>query len=417
MTAFALPIWIFSETERVQELALLNLAFIVPAIIVSPFAGAIVDRNNRKMMMILSDLVAGLTTVAVLILIVTDALAIWHLYVTTAINGAFHTFQWPAYSATISVMVPKEAYGRANGMTSLARSSAEISAPVFAGALLGLIGLYGILLLDIVTFIFAIGTLLFIHVPQPTKTENESTSKSSIWQETLFGFRYILERPSLLGLQTVFIVCNFLSSLAVTTLAAMILFRTDQNATIFAWVTSVGAIGGVVGGLLMSAWGGPKQRVHGVLISWAIVGLLGMIPLGVGAIWPVWAIGLFVYEFAVPFMNGSNQAIWQSKVAPDVQGRVFAIRRMLAWLLLPFAKVIAIPLADQWLEPAIRPGGGLTNTFGWLVGVGPGSGTALIFVFAGIAIAVVSLGAYSIQLIRNVEVILPDYDASVRNAA
>ena len=126
MSGFAIPIWLFGETERVQELALLGLAFMLPLIIMSPIAGTIVDRNNRKAMMMLSDLAAGLTTIAIFILMATDSLQIWHLYITSAINGTFQTFQWPAYSAAISVMIPKEQYGRAHGLTSLAKNGSEI---------------------------------------------------------------------------------------------------------------------------------------------------------------------------------------------------------------------------------------------------------------------------------------------------
>ncbi len=144
MTGFAIPIWIFGETERVQELALLGLAFMLPMILMSPIAGTIVDRNNRKVMMMLSDLVAGLTTIVVFILVASDSLQIWHLYITSAINGTFQTFQWPAYSAAISVMIPKEQYGRAHGLTSLAENGSGIFAPLLAGALLGFIGLQGI---------------------------------------------------------------------------------------------------------------------------------------------------------------------------------------------------------------------------------------------------------------------------------
>ncbi|MCA9962308.1 MAG: MFS transporter, partial [Anaerolineales bacterium] len=170
MTGFAIPIYIFGETERVQELALLGLAFMLPLIVFSPIAGTIVDRNSRKKMMIVSDLAAGLTTIVVLLLVRTGSLEIWHLYITNAINGAFQTFQWPAYSAAISVMVPKEQYGRANGLVMLAESGSNIFAPVLAGALLGFIGLQGILLIDIVTFVFAISTLFFIFVPDPVRT-------------------------------------------------------------------------------------------------------------------------------------------------------------------------------------------------------------------------------------------------------
>jgi len=416
MTAFAIPIWVFGQTERVQELALLGLAFILPLILMSPVAGTIVDRNNRKMMMIVSDLASGLTTIVVLALVLTDSLQIWHLYVTNFVNGAFQTFQWPAYSSAISVMIPKEQYGRVAGLTSLARNGSRIFAPLLAGALLGLIGLQGILLIDIVTFTVAIVTLLFIHVPNPPRTAEGQKGQGSIWQESVYGFQYIWQRPSLMGLQLVFLFCNFLVTLAITMQAAMILARTDQDAAIFAWVSAAGAVGGVAGALLMSAWGGPKRRVHGVLLGWAITGLLGTSLVGIGQSWPVWAVGFFIGTGIIPILNGSNQAIWQSKVAPDIQGRVFSIRRLIAWVSNPLARVLAIPLADELLEPAMQEGGSLVSTFAWLVGTGPGAGMGLIFVFSGVIASIVGLSGYFVPAIRNVEDILPDHDTMERVA-
>ena len=226
MTGFAIPIYIFGKTERVQELALLGLAFMLPLILFSPVAGALVDRSNRKLMMIISDLAAGLTTIAVLILVSNDVLEIWHLFITNAINGAFQAFQWPAYSAAISMMIPKHQYGRASGLMGLAENGSGIFAPLMAGTMLGIIGLEGILLIDIFTFIFAVGTLLFIHVPQPPRTVEGQEGQGSLLRESVYGFQYILRRRGLLGLQLVFLFGNFVASLAFTTLAAMILFRT-----------------------------------------------------------------------------------------------------------------------------------------------------------------------------------------------
>lgn len=414
MTGFAIPIYIFGETERVRELALLGLAFMLPLILFSPIAGTIVDRHDRKTMMILSDLVAGLTTIAVLILVRSGTLQIWHLYITNAINGAFQTLQWPAYSAAISVMVPKEQYGRANGLVMLAESGSNIFAPILAGALLGFIGLQGILLIDIVTFVFAISTLAFIFVPNPPRTVEGQKGQGSFWRESLYGFQYIWERPSLLGLQLVFFTGNFFSTLAFTAMAAMILYRVNQDAQIYAWVMSSGAVGGVLGGIAMSIWGGPKRRVHGVLAGWFCSGLLGMILLGVGRTWLIWAAATFLGNLLIPIINGSNQAIWQAKVAPDVQGRVFSVRRLIAWAVVPVANLLVIPLTDGWLEPAMRAEGSLVRTFSWLVGSGPGTGIALLFVFSGAVASLVGLSGYLFSAIRNAETLLPDHDEMER---
>jgi DHA3 family macrolide efflux protein-like MFS transporter len=167
----------------------------------------------------------------------------------------------------------------------------------------------------------------------------------------------------------------------------------------------------------MSAWGGPKRRIHGVLGGWILGSLFGESLLGLGQALPVWAMATFVIGFAAPVINASNQAIWQAKVEPDVQGRVFAVRRLIAWLVMPLAQLLAGPLADQVFEPAMQEGGRLAGTFGWLVGTGSGAGMALIFVFCGLGAALVGLTGYAVRAVRDAEDILPDYDALVEKPA
>jgi hypothetical protein len=307
-------------------------------------------------------------------------------------------------------MIPKEQYGRANGMMSLAESGSGIFAPLLAGALLGVVGLRGILSIDIATFVFAIGALLLVHIPQPKISLDGRRGQGGLIKEATYGFRYILERPSLLGLQVVFLLGNFFSGIPYAILPAMILARSGNNELIYGSVSSAGAVGGVVGGVVMSAWGGPKRRVHGVLGGWAISSLLGVMLLGVGRDLPLWIAASFAGAFFVPLINGSNQAIWQAKVAPDVQGRVFSIRRLIAWLVSPLAALIAGPLADFVLEPAMHPGSSLAKLFGWLVGTGRGAGMGLMFVLAGLLTLLISLGAYGVRVIRQAETILPDHD-------
>src|SRR3990172_4785526 len=384
MTLFALTIWAYELTGSATALALVGFFFVTPMLLVSPIAGAIVDRGNRKFMMMVSDLAAGLATIVLLALYLSGKLQIWHLYIAGAFEGVFQSFQWPAYSATISTMLPKEQYGRANGMMSLAESGSNIFSPLLAGALMGLIGLGGILVIDIITFVFAIGALLVVYIPQPRRTEEGQKAQGSIWKEAGYGFRYILDRPSLLGLQSIFMLGNFFVSIPFAILAPLILASTSNNKLIFASVTSAGAIGAVIGGLAMSAWGGPKRLVHGVLAGWAISSLLGTVLMGLGRSLPVWVAASFCGAFFIPIINGSNQAIWQKKVAPDLQGRVFSIRRVIAWFVTPVAMLIAGPLADFVFEPGMRSGGGMAALFAGLVGSAPGSGMGLVFIFGGL---------------------------------
>jgi DHA3 family macrolide efflux protein-like MFS transporter len=409
MSEFGLTLWAYQITGKATPLALVGFFFVIPQVALAPFIGVLVDRSNRKLMMMLSDLAAALTTALVLGLYLTGNLQIWHLYVTALITGLFQGFQWPAYSASISLMLPKEQYARANGMLSMAENASAVFAPILAGALFGPLGLVAILIIDLACAAFAIGALLFVHIPQPVETESGREAGGKILEQVTYGLRYILKRPSLLGLQTVFMVGNFFFSIAFAVIAPMILARTSNNELVYGSVQSAGAIGGVIGALIMSAWGGPKRRVHGVLLGWALSGLFGVTLLGLGRSPFIWGIAMFLGMLASPFINGSNQAIWQSKVAPDVQGRVFTTRMMIAWLVMPLAQLLAGPLSDQVLEPAMTVSGGLANVFGWLVGVGPGSGIALIFVFCGLIIVFVGLGGYLFPAVRDAEDLLPDH--------
>jgi MFS family permease len=417
MTNFGLTIWAYEETGQATALALIVFFFGLPMVVLSPVAGAIVDRSNRRLMMMVSDLAAGLTTIVQLVLFATGNLEIWHLYVTALIAGTFQTFQWPAFSAAITMMLPKEQYGRANGMLELANSASGIFAPLLAGALLAIIGLTGLFIIDIFTFAFAIGALLFVQIPQPERSEAGRVGAGNLWTESGYGFRHILRRPSLLGLQLVFTVGNFFSMLGFVLLPALILARTGNNELVLGSVQSAGAVGGVVGGLAMSTWGGPKRKTHGVLGGWILTSLFGEVLMGLGQTLPVWLVASFCLAFFAPVINASNQTIWQAKVEPDVQGRVFSVRRLIAWLVMPLATLLAGPLADQVFEPAMQEGGWLADNFGWLVGTGSGAGMGLILVFAGFGATLAGLGGYAVRAVRDVEVILPDHDAGAQPSA
>ncbi|HSR30774.1 MAG TPA: MFS transporter [Anaerolineae bacterium] len=411
MTWFALTIWAWELTGQATALALVAFFHFGPTILLSPIAGALVDRWDRKLVMMLSDLAAGLMTVIVLLLYAAGRLEIWHLYVTGALAGAFEAFQFPAYSAAVTTMVPKKQYTRANGMLSLAESAAGVFAPLAGGILLGMVGISGVLAIDVVTFVVAIGALLLVYIPQPNTTESGRKGHGSLWSESLYGFRYILERPSLLGLQLVFLASNLTASFSFTVLVPMILAKTSNDEILLGTVQSMLGVGGVVGGLLLSLWGGPKRRIHGVLLGMTLSSLLGELVLGLGSSPVIWGIGAFFSSFFIPFINGSNQAIWQSKVAPDVQGRVFAARRLIAQLSWPIATLLAGPLADYFFEPAMASGGMLSRPLSVLVGTGPGAGMSLMFVTTGILGVLVGLGGYAVPVVRDAEDILPDYDA------
>lgn len=409
MSQFGLTIWMFQKTESATALGLMQVFFITPFLIISPIAGVMVDRHNRKMMMMVSDLGAGIATTLILVFQWMGVLEFWHLYFASVIYGLGMAFQWPAYSAAITSMVSKEQYGRANGMMSLIEAGPQVVAPLLAGALLPVIGLTGILIIDVATFLLAIGALLIVHIPQPARTEEGARGQGSVLQEAAYGFKYIFARPSLLGLQMIFFFGNLFMGILFTLVAPMILSRTDNNSLMFGSVQTAGAVAGVAGGIIMSAWGGFKRRVHGVLLGWMFSGVGGAI-IGLMGGLPVWIVGIMITSIVSPLVNASNQAIWQAKVAPDVQGRVFSARRLIAWLTNPIAPIIAGTLADYVFEPQMRATTALSQIFGGLVGAGPGAGMGLIIFAAGTLTILAGAAGYFIPVIHNAETILPDHD-------
>lgn len=413
MTGFGISIWLFTETNQATSLTWAMAAFFAPMVFLSPLAGTLVDRSNRKLMVIVSDVAAGLTTIIMLLLFVNDGLQVWHIYILNFINGAFNSVQFPAFSAAITMMVSKEHYARTSGLMDLGGAASNIFAPAAAAALLPLIGLEGLLILDIVTFVAAVGAVLLVTIPQPPPSAAVEAGRGSFWRETAYGFTYIFSRPSLLGLQLVFLGINLTSMLGLAVSAPMILARTGNNELALGATQSAGAIGGVVGGLLLGVWGGTRKKVHGVLGGMLLASLLGELLLGIGRVVFVWSVASFFLNFFLPFINGSNQAIWQAKVAPGVQGRVFAVRRLIAQVMAPIAAAAAGPLADRVFEPAMQNGGRLADTFGWLVGAGPGSGMALMLIVTALGGILIPIIGYSVPVIRDAEQLLPDHDAAL----
>ena len=411
MTQFALTIWAYQETGSATALGIINTSFIVPFLLLSPIAGVMVDRHNRKLMMMVSDLTAVLATGGILVLQAMGILEIWHLYIAAVINGLGNTFQWPAYSAAISTMVPKENYSRANGMMSLVESGPAVLAPIFAGLLLPIISLTGILVIDVVTFFLAIVALTLVHIPQPEKTVEGQAGSGSILHEAMYGFKYIFARRGLLGLLTFFIVLNFVIGLSGPLFSPFILERTNQSSELLGVVTSANAIGAVVGGLLIGLWGGFKKRMNSIFLGEALTGLFLLVVFGLGRSLPVWIIAVVIGGIFPIFTNGASQAIWQSKVAPDVQGRVFSARRMIAWSVGPITPILAGLLADYVTEPTMQANTWLSQTFSWMVGNTSGSGMALQFVLTGILYIAVAGFTYAfVPHVRNLEAELPDHD-------
>jgi DHA3 family macrolide efflux protein-like MFS transporter len=414
MTRFALMIWAYNQTGEATTLALLGFFAYIFQILLSPVAGVIVDRLDRRLILLLSDLGSVIMTGALLLMFAMDNLQIWHLYVAEALTGAFEAFQVPAYTAATTMLVPKKHFARASGMRSLAMDSSRVIAPFAAGALLTVIDISGIMLIDIVTFFAAFGTLLIVRIPRPPVTTEGRAAHGSWRHETRAGFAYISGRPGLFGLMWVFAGINFFATLAYfSILPPMILARTGNDQVTLATVQSMLGLGGIVGGILLSVWGGPRKQIHAICLGTALSYLSGDLFFAIGRTPQVWIIAAFCTAVFIPFISGANRAIWQEKVAPDMQGRVFAAEGMVRSCANALGFLVAGPLADRLFEPVMMPGGGLAGVFGPLVGTGPGAGMALIFLFTAFCGTLISLSGYLIPALRNVERDLPGYNVTL----
>ncbi len=410
-TRFALLIWAYEQTGQATTLALLGFFAYSLHILVSPIAGVLIDRVDRRLVMILADMGAGLMTLMLLVLYTGGGLQIWHLYLAEALTGAFEAFQIPAYTAATTMLVSKENYGRISGMRTLAQSASEVFAPAFAGIVLHIIGIGGVMLIDIGTFLLGVLPLIFITIPRPMMDKTQSINKSNIWDDMRFGFRYIFARPGLTALLGIDFGVNLAASLTwFALLAPMVLARTGGDELALASVQSAMGFGGVIGALLLSIWGGPKRQIHGVLLLGGISFITGDLLLGIGRTAPTWMVATFAASLLIPFFIGCNRAIWQSKVPPSIQGRVFAIQNMIQQVTSPISFLLAGPLADRLLEPAMMPGGALADSLGWLVGTGPGAGMGLMFICTFIIGTAICLGGYLFPALRNVERDLPDHN-------
>lgn len=409
MTKFALTVWVWQFTEKATAIALFSFFFQLPQIFVALFAGILVDHFNRKYLMILGDTCVALCTITVALLYSTNHLLIWHLYTLAAVYGGFGNIQELAYSTSIPLMVSKQHYIRASSMSTLVIQASAIIAPALAGSLYPVIGLLGIIIVDITTFVMAIGTLLLVEIPQPSPTDTSNSEPETIGQKLSLGFRYIFSKPSLLAMTIAFSLFWLAHQLGETLYQPMILARTDGNAQILGTVVTAAGVGGVIGGLGLSIWGGFQRRVRGMLIGFIGHGL-GKIVLGLGEKPLIWIGSQLFSSVNTPLLFSSSNAIWYAKVPPNIQGRVFAADHAIGMIIGTVASLMAGPLADRVFEPAMQPGGVLASILGPIFGTRTGSGIALLYVITAIWIVLIGISGYAFRTLRNVEDILPDHD-------
>lgn len=407
MTNFAITLWAWELTGSATALALVGFFSLLPRIFISLFAGIIVDRANRKYLMMLGDAIAAGSTLTILILHLSGNLAIWHLYLAASLNGGFGQIQKLAYSTSITLLVSPQNYTRANSMNSVVHYGSNIIAPALAGVLYPIIGLGGILPIDLTTFGIAIATLLWIRIPQVDEGRRlraegrrgavgaNDLRPNILWNELTFGIRFIWHRNSLRTLLLVTASFWFAHDLGGTVFSPMILARSDNNSQALGAISSAAGIGGVTGAIVLSAWGGTKRRVNGILIGFMGAGIAKTI-FGLGQSLTVWLPAQFCSSLNFPLLGSSQKALWMEAVPPELQGRVFAADELVIKLVSAIAKLLAGVLCDRFLEPAMQSETFLSSLFAPIFGNGAGAGMALLYVSC--AIAMFAVGAIGFKL-------------------
>ncbi|MCC5633713.1 MFS transporter [Nostoc sphaeroides CHAB 2801] len=402
LTSFVLGIWVYQQTGSITQFALISMFAHLPSILLFPLAGVLVDRWNRRWVMLVCDTGSGLTMLVIAYLVVNEHLAVWHIYGAVAINSIFNSCHWPAYTAAATLLLPKKYLSRGTGMMQLGDAS-RLVAPLLGGVLLDTIQLRGVILVDFITFAIAFVTLVLVRFPQ-VKAVPPST-KRAVLQEAVYGWTYIRERVGLLALVLFMASANFL--LGVVEILATPMALSFTSPATLGTIFSIGSIGILAGSLLVSHWSIRIKLVYGVLASQVFTGL-SVLMVGFHPTVITLTIAIFVSSCSLATTNGCSQLILRKKVAIKVQGRVFAFSRTLSDVTIPLAFGVAGFLADQIFEPLMANNGLLAPTLGKVIGVGTGQGIRLLIMIVGCLTVFISIYAWQYPRLTSVEKELPD---------
>lgn len=343
---FALVWWLTQLTGSATVLATATMMWVLPQVILGPLVGAYVDRLNRRVVMIVADSLIALVALWLAYLFWADAIQIWHVYaalLARAIGGLFH---WPAMQASTSLMVPDEHLTRVAGLNQTMRGALNVIGPPLGALLLAVLPFEGIMLMDVGTAAFAILPLFFVAIPQPERASTKS-EKSSVWSDMREGLRYVWGWPGLLAILIMATVLNFVVNPAFSLMPLLVTEHFQGDALQLGWLESSWGGGLVLGGVLLSVWGGFRRRVYTSLVALMLQGL-GIVLVGLAPANVFWlaVAGMFVAGSMNALVNGPFSAVLQAIVAPEMQGRVFTVVGSLCSAMMPLSLAVAGPVAD-----------------------------------------------------------------------
>ena len=406
MTSIGVGIWVFAQTGRTTPLLLTSFFNELPGMLAGSLAGVIVDRWDRRRVMILADCGQAVGSLLLMVSFLSGRFEVWHLYGVAFLQGVFATFQGPAERAATTMLVDEAYRERANGLKETAFPLAGVLAPVFTGLFYTVVGIAGIILIDLATFLIAVIFLFFIHIPHPEQSEHGLAALGGFWKEALAALRYVTSRRALwiFILFTAFINFMLNGPLDLTLPYLILLTNSEKVAGSVIGVTSLGAFAGAA---LIAAWGGTRPRmktiVPGLLLTGAMFLFFGIFrtPVSISVV-------LFLLFMSLPMIGTMYVSILQVKSPPDLQGRIFALTDQLGFIGSTTSFALTGYLVDHVLNPSV--GSQAWEVVRPLVGNGPGAGIGLVQVVTGVIILAATLVVFASARIRNLEAQLPDYE-------
>lgn len=406
---FALGVWVYQRTGSALEFSNVILASTVPAMLVMPFAGSLVDRVNRRYVLVAADCIVGMMTLALALLISNEGLQLWHLYAFNAVVAVVNSFKMPAYNASVSLMLPKDKFVRASGMMGLSVSVLSMVAPMAAGGLMGAVGLPGIVTIDLITFGLA-SLLVFkaFYNLMPVAADAEDTEATGSIKRFSAALTFFRRQPLMLSLLFYVAIQGGLLALASTMLMPLVLSRhsTEELGVILA----CGSMGGLAGALVLVAVSGFRRLIIGFLLSDAVLALCVLFT-GIYTSLIFYAVCIFMALFSAGIGEGCVHALWMRKAPHEYQGRIFALIGTITLVSASFAVLSGGLITDSWFEPALALGGRWEESIGAWLGTGKGRGLGLMFVICGSLGLLVSFGALCHTRLRRLDLIVPDVSA------
>jgi MFS family permease len=409
--AFVFETW--SATGRATALTTLSLCALLPQVLLSPLAGAFVDRVRRRTALQIAD-GGGLLIVALLsVLHFTGGLHTWEVYAAVMLLGGAAAFQFPALGAAVPLLVDKDRLQRANSLLASAKSTADVGGPALGGLLVAFSGLGFILVADLVSFALALAAIRVVRLRGDTGPAKEPGGgpRKKLTAEAVEGMRFLFRYPSLRDLMLAFCVVNLVMVFGFAAVQPMVLARSGGQTAALASVNTAIGVGGIVGGLLMAAWSGPRNRARGMLLGIIGMCLSAQVAMALAGGVVGWCAAILVGAALMPMVNGVMQAIVQTKVPQEWHGRVFGAVMFLSQISVPLATAVSGPLADHVFEPQAADGAGIFVVLGPLVGDGPGSGMAAMLLLAGLCGIAVGVLSMTRRTVREIDALLPDIDA------